>query len=445
MAGPKRKIKEKPKGYLLKGGERCCKIEPTRMRERTVFMNKDSFKKIFIQSLSGFLSLALAILLFFCIQRMGELRSFFRWLIGVLKPFIYGGTMAYLLKTPCGFLERHIKAALPEKYKGQSNALAVVAVLLISLLVIYLLLNMIIPEMGRSIVSLAIAVPPKIDQFVDWVVGHLEGNAALQNYVNNAFTEIQNMLVGWAKTDLLPTVQGMMDGAVTAVSSVFTVMKNIILGIIICIYLLAGRKKFAKHCKALLYAIFRPERADALIKEASFIDTTFVGFFGGKILDSAIVGLICYIFCMVMTFVADFQNAVLISVIIGVTNIIPYFGPIIGAVPAALLILISSPRNCLIFLIFVVILQQFDGNILGPKLLAGSVGLTGFWVLFAITIFQGLFGFVGILVGVPVFAVIYDLIRRGIVAGLKRHDKLELLTGSGADSGESSEADSGEK
>ena len=204
-------------------------------------------------------------------------------------------------------------------------------------------------------------------------------------------------------------------------------VKNIVLGIIICVYLLASRRTFARHAKALVYAAFKPERADALLKEAAFIDDTFVGFFGGKILDSAIVGLICYVFCLIMTVAAGFQNAVLISVIIGVTNVIPYFGPFIGAAPAALLILISSPRNCLIFLVFIVILQQFDGNILGPKLLAGSVGLTGFWVLFAITLFQGLFGFIGILVGVPVFAVIYDLVRRWVVSGLKKHGKLDVL------------------
>ena len=202
---------------------------------------------------------------------------------------------------------------------------------------------------------------------------------------------------------------------------------NIVLGIIICVYLLAARKSFSRQGKALVYAAFKPEWAEAVLKELSFIDKTFVGFFGGKILDSAIVGLICYVFCAVMTAAAGFQNAVLISVIIGVTNVIPYFGPFIGAVPAALLILISSPRNCLIFLIFIVILQQFDGNILGPKLLAGSVGLTGFWVLFAITLFQGVFGFIGILVGVPVFAVIYDLVRRWIVMGLKKHGRLDML------------------
>ena len=217
------------------------------------------------------------------------------------------------------------------------------------------------------------------------------------------------------------------NSVVATVGSVLTVVKNIVLGIIICIYLLLGRKTFARHGRAVVYALLKPERAEKALKEISFIDSTFVGFFGGKILDSAIVGLICYIFCMIMSMTVGFQNAVLISVIIGVTNVIPYFGPFIGAVPAALLILISSPRNCLIFLIFIVILQQFDGNVLGPKLLAGSVGLTGFWVLFAITLFQGLFGFMGILVGVPVFAVIYDLVRRWLVSRLRRNGKTDVL------------------
>ena len=390
-------------------------------------MNKEFLKKIFFQSLTGFLSLALAILLFFCIQRMDQIRQGFQWLMGVLMPFIYGGTMAYLLKTPCSFLEEKIRDILPEKHKKQASILAVVAVLLLSVLVLYLLLSMIIPEMARSIVALAVAVPPKAEEFTHWVIGHLEGNEALQNYVNNAFASLEAWLYNWATTDLLPTMQGMMDGVVTTVSSVFTVMKNIVLGGIICIYLLAGRKKFAKHGKALVYAVLKPRWAEGLLRELAFVDKTFVGFFGGKILDSAIVGVICYIFCLIMTVAAGFQNAVLISVIIGVTNVIPYFGPFIGAVPAALLTLISSPRNCLILLIFIVILQQFDGNVLGPRLLADSVGLNGFWVLFGITLFEGLFGFVGILVGVPVFAVIYDLVRRWILAGLRKHDKMDVF------------------
>ncbi len=390
-------------------------------------MNKEGLKKLFLGSLSGFLSLALAILLYFCIQRADGLRQSLQWLKGVLMPFVYGGTMAYLLKTPCGFLERQFEKGLPGKYKRWATPLGVVAVLLIAALVLYLLTSMVLPEMAESVIVLANAVPGKVDQFTQWVLAHLEGNEVLQNYVNTAFGNLEGWLTNWATTDLLPAMQNMMDGAITAVGSVITVLKNIVLGIIICVYLLAGRKKLARHGKAVIYALLKPAAGDKVLGELSFIDETFVGFFGGKILDSAIVGLICYVFCMIMTFAAGFQNAVLISVIIGVTNVIPYFGPFIGAAPSALLVFINSPRNCLIFLIFIVILQQFDGNVLGPKLLAGSVGLTGFWVLFAITLFQGLFGFVGILVGVPVFAVIYDLIRRWVVAGLARHGKSDVL------------------
>ena len=392
-------------------------------------MNKEFLKKIFFQSLTNFLSLALAILLFFVIQRIDQLRQSFHWVLDVLKPFIYGGTMAYLLKTPCGFLERVFEAQLPPKAKRLANVLSILAVLGLSVLILYLLLSMVIPEIIESIMALVAIVPPKAEEFTQWVLNHLEGNEMLQSYVNNAFSTMEDWVKNWANTDLLPTVQGMMGGVMTTVGSVLTVVKNIVLGLVICVYLLFSRRKFARQGKAIVYAALKPERAEGLLEELRSIDDTFVGFFGGKILDSAIVGLICYIFCAIMSVAAGFQNAVLISVIIGVTNVIPYFGPFIGAVPAALLVLISSPRNCLIFLIFILVLQQFDGNVLGPKLMGGSVGLSGFWVLFAITLFQGLFGFVGILVGVPVFAVIYDLIRRGILLGLKKHGKLGVLRG----------------
>lgn len=391
-------------------------------------MKKEDWKKIFYQSLTGFVSLALAILLFFAIQRIGQIRQSFQWLMGVLTPIIYGAVMAYLLKTPCNFLEKRIEALLPKKQKKHACALTVLLVLILTFFVIYLLLSMVIPEMFRSIMILVNAVPQKIDQFSKWLTGMLDGNEVIQSYVNTGMDSLEKKLQDWMSTDLLPTMQGMMGGFASTVGSVFSVIMNIIIGIIICIYLLLGRKTFARQGKAVLYAAFKSERADKILKEISFIDKTFVGFFGGKILDSAIVGLICYVFCLIMAVTMDFPNAVLISVIVGVTNVIPYFGPYIGAIPSALLVLISSPLNCVIFIIFIIILQQFDGNILGPRLLADSVGLTGFWVLFSITLFQGFFGFAGILVGVPVFAVIYDLIRRMVVKGLKKNGKTELLT-----------------
>ncbi len=390
-------------------------------------MKKEEWKKIFYKSLTGFVSLALAILLFFAIRGFGEIRQSFHWLMGILKPVIYGGVMAYLLKTPCNFLEKRIEAVLPQKLKKRANSLTVLLVIVLTFFVIYLLLSMVIPELAASIMMLVNAVPQKLDQFAQWITQMLDGNEVLQTYVNTAIGSLEDRLRSWATTDLLPAMQGMMGGFANTVGSVFGVFYNLVIGIIICIYLLLGRKTFARQGRAVLYAAFKSERADIIMKELAFIDKTFVGFFGGKILDSAIVGLICYVFCIIMTFTMGFPNAMLISVIVGVTNVIPYFGPYIGAIPSAFLVLISGPVNCVIFVIFIIVLQQFDGNILGPALLADSVGLTGFWVLFSITLFQGFFGFAGILVGVPVFAVIYDLVKRMVVRGLEKHGKLELL------------------
>ncbi len=390
-------------------------------------MKKEDLKRIFYQSLTGFASLALAILLFFCIRDFNRIHGALLWLMGVLTPFIYGGVLAYLLKTPCNFLEKQLQERLPEKIRKYAHASAVFLVIILTIFVIYFLLSIVLPEIVNSIATLIKVVPRELDRLSRWLIKELEGNEVAQNYVSTGISNIEKKLQDWAGNDLLPTLQGMMGGFASTVGSVFSVVKDVVIGIIICIYLLLGRKTFARQGKALICAVFSREWADKILDELAFIDKTFVGFFGGKILDSAIVGVICYVFCLIMTVTMDFRNAVLISVIIGVTNIIPYFGPFIGAIPSALLILINSPVNCVIFIIFVVILQQFDGNILGPKLLANSVGLTGFWVLFSITLFQGLMGFVGILIGVPVFAVIYDLVRRQIRKGLRSHGREELL------------------
>ena len=231
-------------------------------------------------------------------------------------------------------------------------------------------------------------------------------------------------MVDWTNSDLLPNLQNIV---ANTLNSLVGLVSNLGIGFIVCVYALCARKKFARQGKAVVYSILKPKYADAFMEEVRFVDKTFDGFLSGKILDSAIVGLICYGFCVIMMLTRGFSNGILISLIIGVTNIIPYFGPFIGAIPATLLILMSDPIGAVIFLIFIIILQQFDGNVLGPKLLAGSVGLSGFWVLFSITVFGGFFGFVGVLIGVPVFAVIYDLIHKLVKRGLIRNNKTELL------------------
>ncbi len=193
---------------------------------------------------------------------------------------------------------------------------------------------------------------------------------------------------------------------------------NLIVGIIVSVYILAKLEFFNAGFKRLMYCIFTVEAADKIYDGIHFTDRTFMGFISGKLLDSAIIGLICYIFCAI----TNMPYALLVSVIIGVTNIIPFFGPIIGAVPTGLIILLTDPVKCLIFVIFIIILQQIDGNIIGPKILGNSTGISGFWVMFSIILGAGLFRFWGMLLGVPVFVVIFTLVNSLVKRKLERSD-----------------------
>ncbi len=184
---------------------------------------------------------------------------------------------------------------------------------------------------------------------------------------------------------------------------VFKALWNLIIGFIISIYLLGSKEKFAGQAKKIVYAVFDRKAGNELISNFRFIHGTFIGFLGGKIVDSIIIGIICF----VCTSVIGTPYSILVSVIIGLTNIIPFFGPWIGGIPSALLVLMVDPKQALYFGILIIVIQQFDGNILGPKILGDSTGLSGFWVIFSITIFGGLFGVLGMVVGVPIFAVFY--------------------------------------
>lgn len=397
-------------------------------RRMTEQMNWDEWKKTWRQALQLFLALALAIAFYFFLLRFYSIKKNIGTVMNILMPFIYGGVMAYLLKTPCNFFDKFWEAFLPEKLKKHKNGISVLTVLILVFLILYTLLRTVIPQVVSSISVLAGMAPRQVTRFFDWVSSYLNSEGVVQNYVRPITEDLSTKMADWANTDLLPYLQNIVTNTL---NSLVGIVSNLGIGFIVCVYALCARKKFARQGKAVVYSILKPKYADAFMNELEFADKTFDGFLSGKILDSAIVGLICYGFCLIMTVTRGFSNGILISLIIGITNIIPYFGPFIGAIPATLLILMSDPIGAMIFLIFIIILQQFDGNVLGPKLLAGSVGLSGFWVLFAITVFGGFFGFVGVLIGVPVFAVIYDLIHKLVRRGLIRHQKEELL-----DSGE---------
>ena len=388
---------------------------------------KPHIKPYFYGMFAGFGAISLSIISFFFIYRFEGFGDAVSTLTGILMPFIYGAVIAYLLKPVCNTVENFLHRLLPEKTPhGLINAVSVGATILFGLLLVYALLMMVIPQLVTSITTLYYTARANLNNFIRWV-NHLEfvaDNEIIMEYVNKAYNAISVDLDSWIKNTLMPSMQNIVSGVGIGVLSVVTVLKNLVIGIIVAIYLLASRKKFAQQGKLILYSLVKPRWADAIVNEILYADKMFGGFINGKIMDSAIIGLLCYIVCVIV----KFPSALLVSVIIGVTNVIPFFGPFIGAVPATLLILIQSPIKALWFILFILILQQLDGNVIGPKILGNSTGLSSFWVLFAILLFGGLWGFVGMIIGVPLFAVIYDVVKKLVIHGLRRNEEMEMLT-----------------
>ena len=387
---------------------------------------KPHIKPYLYGMLAGFGAISLSILFFFLIYRFQGFGDAISKLTGILMPFIYGAVIAYLLKPVCNCVEDFLRRLLPEKMGTAANMLAVTISLLFGILVVYALIMMIVPQLITSVTTLYYTARNNLNDFVDWA-SHQEiiaSNQKLLDFIETSYDNLQDTLDNIVRTKLVPSMQSLLSGAALGVMSFVTFLKNIIIGVIVSVYLLASRKKFGQQGKLILYSLIKPRWADIILEEIRYADRMFGGFINGKILDSAIIGVLCYIACLIF----KFPSALLVSVIIGVTNVIPFFGPFIGAIPATLLILIQNPIKALWFVLFVLVLQQVDGNIIGPKILGNTTGLSSFWVLFAILLFGGLWGFVGMIIGVPLFAVIYDVLKKFVFHGLRRNEEMELVT-----------------
>ena len=386
---------------------------------------KPHIKPYLYGMLAGFGAISLSIIFFFLIYRFDGFGDAISTLTGILMPFIYGAVIAYLLKPVCNTIEAFLRRFIPEKVKGLINALSVTFTILFGLLLIYALCMMIIPQLITSVTTLYHTAQANITKFMYWAnhLEFIEKNEQIMELLNSAYAALNTNLDTWIKNTLLPSMQNILSGAALGVLNVVVVLKNLIIGIIVAVYMLASRKRFVQQGKMVLYSVVKPRWASLITEEVKYADRMFGGFINGKTLDSAIIGLLCYIGCLIF----KFPSALLVSVIIGVTNVIPFFGPFIGAIPATLLILIQNPIKALWFVLFVLVLQQVDGNIIGPKILGNTTGLSSFWVLFAILLFGGLWGFAGMIVGVPLFAVIYDVIKKLVIHGLQRNQELTLL------------------
>lgn len=392
-------------------------------------MNNERKTKYLYTMLSGFGAISLSVLFFFLLYRMQNIRESIDGIFEILAPFVYGCIIAYLLRPLCNHIEDFFNITLPGKMKKMAPALAVLLSVVAGILIVYALIIMIAPQIADSVVSIWESLPGRIESLIDWGQKTFGEDEKLLNIANSVYMEVYNSLDTWAEESLIPYITSLMGGVGNIVSGVgmsvwkvLMVLKNILIGLIVAVYLLASRKRFARQGVLLIRGALKPRWADLLLDEIAFVDRMFAGFIEGKLVDSAIIGVLCYIGCAIFRF----PNALLVSVIVGVTNVIPFFGPFIGAVPATFLILIESPIQALWFVLFVFLLQQVDGNIIGPAILGDRTGLSSFWVLFSIVLFGGMWGLGGMLICVPLFAVIYDLLKKLVYLGLEKHGQLEF-------------------
>ena len=277
---------------------------------------------------------------------------------------------------------------------------------------------MILPQLYSSIETIVVNSPEYYAKVLEWLERRLQDHPELEEYAAQALSTTSDQLMDLVRDKLLPSMGNVITSVTTGVFAAVKGVYNLIIGIIVSVYLLSNREAVRSGTRKVLYSVFSIETAERIRTGINFVDRTFMGFISGKLLDSAIIGLVCYIVCAIL----KMPYALLVSVMIGVTNIIPFFGPLIGAVPAAFIILLVNPFKCLIFVIFIVVLQQIDGNILGPKILGSTVGINGFWIMFSIILGGGLFGFKGMILGVPVFVVIYTALTELVNKRLKEND-----------------------
>ncbi|MBD5458275.1 MAG: AI-2E family transporter [Lachnospiraceae bacterium] len=368
-------------------------------------------KKYLYWGLTGAFSIIAGILFYYILFHSESLSAAVSSFIKISMPIIDGLILAYLITPVMNTIERKIvrplykksKVPMTKKNDKQIRAFSILITLVVIFVVIYEFFSLIIPELIRSIQSIIFQFPMYVSNLAAWAAGLLENNPELESIFNELFNKYSAMLTDFLNTTVLPKVNSLIISLSTGVIDFFKAMWNFIIGFIISIYILGSKETFAGQAKKIIYAFFDSPTANQIISNVRFIHATFGGFISGKIVDSIIIGIICF----ACTSIIGTPYAILVSVIVGVTNIVPFFGPWLGGIPSALLILMVNPIQCLYFVILILIIQQFDGNILGPKILGGSTGLSGFWVIFSITIFGGIFGILGMIVGVPIFAVLY--------------------------------------
>ncbi len=385
------------------------------------------------------------LLVYFFLARIGDIAKGVKSVISILSPFVAGALFAFILKPLCNRLDpwfenlfvsrlaakRIASGKTTEKRaRAAANRVTVLITTFLFLLVVTGVGMLVIPGVIRSINELRVLVPEYFGELGKWFDGLNQPDKPISMTLYKLYRSVVENFSGNSSgilSSLVDNALSLVSTVGSVVVSVLNFLVDILVTVVSTVYILMNRKRFAQQANLVVHAVCKKKTADWLIREAQFANRKFSEFFTGKMLDSFIVGCILYVTLAIVRI----QNAPLIAVFMAFCNMIPFFGPYIGAFPCMFLVFMAhsdNPIMVIYFLIVVVVVQQLDGNILDPYIVGDNIGLSGFWVLFAVIVFGDLFGFIGLLIGVPLFAVIYDMIRQLVHWGLKKRGQEELIT-----------------
>lgn len=397
--------------------------------------NNENNRRYISWGLTALAVVAASLLLSSLLGNLDWVGGFISSILDVLMPVIYGFVMAFLMAPAYNLFVQKLselfrrsgkKGAFPAG-PGDAAArfLATLLCIIVILAVVTALTAMLIPQIISGVVELSNSLPKNTASVEALIRGLFRGeSSAAEGVMLELFDQLYAAMWGWISADFLPNINKYLSQMTTGVVKILSVLKNFFIGLIIMAYGLNMKELLSAQTKKMLYALLPLSAANDLISEARYVKTVFSNFIIGKLIDSFIIAVICYVCMSVM----KMPYTLLISVFVGVTNVIPFFGPFIGAIPSAFILLMISPMRALQFLIFILILQQFDGNILGPRILGSTTGVSSFWVLFSILFFGGIWGIVGMVVGIPTFAVLSRFVRR-MLNGLLKKKSLSASTG----------------
>ena len=366
--------------------------------------------------------ISVSILLLAVVLNFSSFMAVIKTIFGAFSPVISGAVFAYLLNPLMNFCDRRLYPWLLRRKMDErkayrlSRVLSMIFALLFALVLVYEFFSMLLPQLYESIVGIINNMSTYYSDAEKWVLGFLADNPALSAQVDKLLEQFYQFLEGWINPDLLSNINSIFNSLTSSVLSVVRGILNLLIGVVAAVYILWSRDRFLAQTKKIAVALMPQQRADRFFELGRKIHRVFSGFIIGKLVDSLIIGVLCYIGALLLRF----PYPALIATVVGATNVIPFFGPFIGAIPCALLILLVDPLKCLYFVIFIFGLQQLDGNVIGPRILGDTIGISGFWVLVSITVAGSLFGFTGMLLGVPVFAVLYMLLSETVAEQLRR-------------------------